>query len=144
METNPETNFLPEGVPTSQLPAVAPRVPGKVQAIGIMTLINGIFNILWALGITSTVVLGTLGIGLLCSPITILPGVLGIFEIVYASKLISNPPKPVNPGKTLAILEIVAILAGNYISLIVGIVALVFYNDNEVEAYFASNPPQVV
>jgi hypothetical protein len=99
METNPETNFLPEGVPTSQIPPAAPRVPGKVQAIGIMTLINGIFNILWALGITSTVVLGTLGIGLLCSPITILPGVLSIFEIVYASKLISNPPKPVNPGQ---------------------------------------------
>jgi len=112
--------------------------PGKIQAIAIMTLINGILNILAALGLTATIVLGTLGIGLLCAPITILPGVLGIFEIIYAANLLANPPKPTKPSQAIAIMEICCIIVGNVVSLVVGILALVFYNDPEVQAYFAT------
>ncbi|MBN1667426.1 MAG: hypothetical protein JW862_10065 [Anaerolineales bacterium] len=110
--------------------------PGMVQAISILTLVNGILNILYALILTASIVLGTLGIGLLCAPITILPGVLGIFEIIYATKLMANPPKPVQPSVPLAALEIATVLTGNMISLVVGILALVFYNDPQVKAYF--------
>jgi hypothetical protein len=111
--------------------------PGMVTALSIMTLLNGILNILWGLGVTVSIVLGTLGLGLLCAPITILPAILGVFEIVYAVKLLADPPKPVRPSSTIAILEIAAIVAGNVVSLVVGIVALVFYADVSVKGYFA-------
>lgn len=110
--------------------------PGMFTAIAILTLVSGIFNIIYGLSITFGVVLGTLGIGLLCAPITILPTVLGIFEIIYAAKILPTPPKPAEPAQTLAILEIANVLTGNVFSLIVGILSLVFYNDPQVKAYF--------
>lgn len=110
--------------------------PGMVTAIAIMTLVNGILNIIYALSITFGLVLGTLGFGLLCAPLTILPGVLGIFEILYATQLLAMPPRPLKPNQTLAILEIAVIASGNVISLVVGILALVFYNDPSVRTYF--------
>ncbi|HCU56980.1 MAG TPA: hypothetical protein DF984_01910 [Anaerolineaceae bacterium] len=113
--------------------------PGKVQAIAIMTLINGILNILWGIGLTGSVVLGTLGVGLLCAPLTILPLVLGIFEIIGGVKLMGEPPRKFNV-QTIAILEIVAILAGDGISLIVGILNLVFYNEPPTKQYIDSLP----
>jgi hypothetical protein len=111
--------------------------PGMVQAIAIMTLINGILNILYGLSVTAAIVLGTFFVGILCAPVTILPVVLGIFEIIYAAKLISNPPQPVKPSQAIAILEIVAVVSGNVISAVVGVLALVFYADANVKAYFA-------
>lgn len=110
--------------------------PGLVTTIAIMTLVNGILNILYALSVTFGIVLGTLGVGLLCAPLTILPGVLGIFEIIYATQLLAVPARPIKPNQTLAILEIAAIASGNVISLVVGILALVFYNDPIVRGYF--------
>ena len=118
--------------------------PGIVTAIAVMTLVNGILNITYALGLTAAVVLGSLGIGIICAPLTILPLVLGIFEIMYAARLISTPPKPTQPSQLIAILEICCILLGNVVSLVIGILALVFYNQPEVQAYFAElNAPKV-
>jgi hypothetical protein len=114
-----------------------PQKPGMVQGVAIMTLINGILNVLWGLGITATVTISTVGIGLLCFPIVIAPAVLGVFEIIYAAKLLANPAQPVKPSQTIAILEICCVLFGNVISLVVGILALVFYSDPSVKAYFA-------
>ena len=111
--------------------------PGKVMTITILTLISGISNIIVTLVWTGLIVVGTSGIGLLCTPVTFLPLVLGIFEIIYAAKLLSSPPKPVQPARVIAILEIFAILAANIFSLVTGILALVFYNDQEVLDYFA-------
>lgn len=111
--------------------------PGKLTTISVLTLISGISNILAALILTGSIVLGTFGIGLLCAPVTLLPLVLGIFEIIFAAKLLANPPKPVNPSQALAILEICCILFGNIIALAAGIVALVLYSDAEVKQYFA-------
>ncbi|PIW20121.1 MAG: hypothetical protein COW33_03305 [Anaerolineae bacterium CG17_big_fil_post_rev_8_21_14_2_50_57_27] len=132
---------LPVLPPISPLP----QKPGMVQAIAIMTLVNGILNILYSLSLTGGIVLGTIGVGLLCAPITILPAVLGIFEILYATKILPNPPQPVQPSQTIAILEIVCIIFGNVISVVVGILTLVFYNDPAVRAYFAqiNKQPQV-
>jgi hypothetical protein len=112
--------------------------PGLVKTIAVMTLVNGIVNILWGLGVTAGVVLGTFFIGLICAPITILPTILGIFEMIYALKLLANPPQPVQPSTSIAILEILCVLAGNVFSMIVGILALVFYNDPQVKEYFAN------
>lgn len=110
--------------------------PGKVAALGIATIVSGAVNIMAACGITLALVLGTLGLGIICAPLTILPAILGIFEILYGVKLLSNPPQPVRPSLPIAILEIAMVLYLNVISLVVGILALVFYNDVEVKDYF--------
>jgi hypothetical protein len=114
--------------------------PSLVTAIGIMTLVNGIFNIIWGLGI-----IGTTGfLALICAaPIPLFPIILGGFEIAYALKLLSDPPQPVKPSQAIAWWEIAAILVLNVFSAVVGILVLVFYNDSIVKDYFARlNAPQ--
>jgi hypothetical protein len=112
--------------------------PTLVNVIAWMTLASGIVDLFFGLVLTVSIVFGTLGIGLIfCAPFTILPTVLGIFEIIYAAKLMSNPPQAVQPSTAIAILEIVTILVGNAFSVVVGILALVFYNDLTVRDYFA-------
>lgn len=115
--------------------------PGKVSAIGIMTIVSGVINVLWGLIVTFTGVVATLGIGLICAPLTILPTVLGIFEIIYGIRVLANPPQPLRPSTIIAIFEIVAVITGNVISAAVGIAALILYNDDEVKLYFASINP---
>jgi len=109
--------------------------PGLFTTIAIMTLVSGIINLFWGF-IASATALGTI-VGVVCLPITILPTILGIFEIIYAAKLLSAQPEPVQPSQTLAILEILTVLIGNVFSTVVGILALVFYNDASVRDYFA-------
>ena len=124
---------------TPQIPAQSSSIdkPGMFTAISLMSMANGILNILYGLMLTGGIALVTLGIGLLCAPLTILPTVLGIFEVIYAAKLLANPSKPVQPSIALGILEICCVLWGNLISPVVGILNLVFYNDDSVKAYFA-------
>ena len=90
--------------------------PGMVTGLFIATLISGILNVLLGLGLTAAIVLGTIGLGIVCAPVTILPTVLGIFEILYAVKLMANPPQPVQPSQAIAILEICSILFGGVVS----------------------------
>ena len=123
------------------LPPTGPQKPGKVQAIAILTLVSGITNILWMLFlgvfVFSAIAIVTIGIGCLLFALLLLPIILGVFEIIYSAKLLPTPIKPVNPSQAIAILEICCILTGNVISLVVGILALVFYDDARVKAYFA-------
>jgi hypothetical protein len=109
--------------------------PTLFNVIAWMTLASGIVNLFWGLGLSLTGLLSIVGI--LCIPLLILPTILGVFEIIYAAKLMSNPPQAVQPSSTIAILEIVCILVGNIFSVVVGILALVFYNDQTVRDYFA-------
>lgn len=108
--------------------------PTLINVIAWTTLASGIVNIVWGLAASGTA-LATV-IGIFCTPLTILPTVLGIFEIIYAAKLLSNPPQAVQPSQTIAILEIVCVLAGNVFAMVVGILSLVFYNDQIVRDYF--------
>jgi hypothetical protein len=110
--------------------------PGKVQAIAIMTLVNGILNILASLTITFLIVVGTIGFGLLCAPLTLGPALLGVFEIIYGSKLLAENPVGVKPNPTMAILEICCIFMGLINSCVIGIIHLVFLNEPDVKAYF--------
>ena len=109
--------------------------PGLVTAIGVLTLISGIVNIFWGLAASMTA-LATI-IGIVCVPLAILPTILGVFEIIYAIKLLGATPQPVQPSTAIAVLEIICILAGNVFSAVVGILSLVFYNDPAVKNYFA-------
>lgn len=109
--------------------------PTLVNVIAWTTLASGIVNIIWGLAASGTA-LATV-IGIICTPITILPSILGIFEILYAAKLLSDPPQVVKPSTNIAVLEIVCVLAGNIFAMAVGILSLVFYNDQIVRDYFA-------
>jgi hypothetical protein len=109
--------------------------PTLVSAIAWMTLASGIVNLFW--GIAATLAALSTFVGILCTWLTILPTILGIFEIIYAAKLFSNPAQPVQPSTNIAILEIACIITGNVFSMAVGILSLVFYNDVVVKDYFA-------
>ena len=123
--------------------------PGKVQALAIMTLIDGILNIVvvglgWGLGILVTIV-GTAGIGffvLICCPVPIYAVVLGILEIILAAKLLPEPAKVKEFPKYLAVMQIINVISGGILSIVTGILALVFANDPEVMSYFANVEPQ--
>lgn len=109
--------------------------PTLINVIAWMTLASGIVNLFWGIA-ASGAVLATF-VGVICTPITILPTILGVFEIIYAAKLMSNPPQQIQPSTNIAILEIVCLLVGNLFAVVVGILALVFYNDLIVKDYFA-------
>jgi hypothetical protein len=109
--------------------------PTLVNVIAWTTLTSGIVNLFWGIAASGTA-LATI-VGIICTPLTILPTILGIFEIIYAAKLFSNPAQPVQPSTNIAIFEIACILTGNVFSMAVGILSLVFYNDMVVKDYFA-------
>ena len=109
--------------------------PGLFTTIAMMTLTSGIINLFWGF-IASATALGTI-IGVVCLPITILPTILGVFEIIYAAKLLSAQPEPVQPSQSIAVLEILTFFIGNIFSMVVGILALIFYNDLSIKEYFA-------
>jgi hypothetical protein len=103
--------------------------PTLIHVIAWTTLASGIVNIIF--GITA---LGTF-IGFVCAPLSILPIVLGAFELVYAAKLFGS--QPVKPSANIAVFEIACLLFGNFFAMAVGILSLVFYNDTVVKDYFA-------
>jgi hypothetical protein len=109
--------------------------PGLVTAIALMTLVSGIINLFWGF-VASATALGTV-VGVICLPLTILPTILGVFEIIFAAKLLSAQPQPVQPSPAIAVFEILTVTFGNVFSLIVGILTLIFYNDLTVKDYFA-------
>jgi hypothetical protein len=109
--------------------------PTLVHVIAWTTLASGIVNLFWGFAASGTA-LATV-IGIFCIPLTILPTFLGVFELIYAAKLFSNPPQEIKPSTNLAILEIANILSLNVFSMAVGILSLVFYNDAVVKDYFA-------
>ncbi len=106
-----------------------------VHIIAWLTLASGVVNLIWGLAASGTAV--STFVGVVCVPITILPTILGIFELIYAAKLFSNPPQALQPSNKIAIFEIACVLTGNVFSLAVGIIALIFYNDTTVKEYFA-------
>jgi hypothetical protein len=109
--------------------------PGLFNAIVAMTLASGLVNLFW--GVAASAAAMHTVIGIICVPITILPTVLGIFEVIYAARLLSAPQQAARPSPAIAGFEIACIVTGNVFSMVVGILSLVFYNDAAVSAYFA-------
>jgi hypothetical protein len=120
--------------------------PTLVHVIAWMTLVSGVVNLFWGFAASGTA-LATI-IGVICIPLTILPAILGVFELIYAAKLFSEPPQILQPSTNIAVFEIASVLTGNVFSMAVGILALVFYNDAVVKDYFArlngTLPPEPV
>ena len=98
--------------------------PGKVTAIGGMRIGSGVCNILAGLVFC-----------LFILPIVMIP--LGIVEIVSASNLLKAKPDRPSTLRAIPILEIIAILTlAGWISVVVGIISLVFLSDQRVSSYF--------
>jgi hypothetical protein len=117
--------------------------PPLFTAIAVLTLVSGIVNLFWGF-VASATALGTI-IGVICLPITILPTILGVFEIIYAAKLLSTQPQPVQPSQPLAIFEITTLIYGNIFSMVVGILNLIFFNDQAVKTHFEKiNGTQII
>jgi hypothetical protein len=114
--------------------------PSRVTAIAVMTLISGFLNLFWSVGLFLAVTAlgaGTFLIGCLCLPIAVYPLLLGILELAYAVGLLRQPvPANLKPAYYIAVMEIIDTLFGNAAALIVGVLALIFYNDRAVRAYF--------
>ena len=109
--------------------------PTLFTTIAVLTLLSGIVNLFWGF-VASATALGTI-VGVICIPITVLPTILGVFEIIYAAKLFSAQPQPVQPSQTLAVFQISTFIFGNIFSMVVGILNLIFFNDQTVKEYFA-------
>jgi hypothetical protein len=107
-----------------------------VTILGLPTLINGTLNNVLGPAVTVVIILGIFVFGASYAPVTALPAVPRVSQVLYAVALLDNPPRPVRPSKTIAILAICAFLAGNIGSTAVGIFELVFYSDPVVKRYF--------
>lgn len=124
----PPAYEVPSYRPPSQASYGAlPMKPGKLQALAILNLVDGIINLLWGVGLVFTICAAPLGIYAI---------VLGVLEIMRATKILPDPIREVNTSRTLPIMQIVNIISGNVLSLVTGILTLVFNDDPEVQAYY--------
>ena len=102
--------------------------PGALQAIAIMQLVGGIIAIL----VSITVALSTLFIYIPW----IYSLVVGILCVVKGAQLLGSNAHLQKAPKTNAILQIINIIACDWVNLILGIISLVLMNNPEVKAYF--------
>ena len=105
--------------------------PDMVNVIAIIMIVSGAINILWGIGVSLTLIITILGI--LCIPLGLIPIGIGVFEIIQGVNILND--KPVKNITLVGILEIVSILWGNFLTLIAGILVLIFYNDENTKAY---------
>ena len=119
--------------------------PGKATAIAINTLVGGILALL--LGISGIFgyflfVIGTIGFGLCMFPIILLPIyslVLAVMALIKGIQLLSSDPIPAyETAKTTSVMQILNIICGDGINTTLGILNLVFLNDQEVKEWVRS------
>ena len=115
--------------------------------MAIMTLVGGILATLVGLGwMVYCLLLGifTLGISCIGLPFAIYELIAGILCIIQGSKLLGNNPDPYYAKtKNTAIMQIVCIICFDWINMVLGIINLVFLNDEEVKAYIRSKGGQI-
>ena len=121
--------------------------PGKLQAIAIMTLVGGIlatlFSIMWGIYAIFVAIM-SFGVGCICLIGPIYQLVAGILCIIQGSKLLGKNPEPFHAKtKNTAIMQIVCIICCDWINMTLGIINLVFLNDEQVKAYIRSRGGQI-
>jgi hypothetical protein len=131
--------YNPYAAPGAPSYAQAPAVPGKVQAIAIMTLVGGILativGLIW-LFYGLVVGLATFGIGcVICLP-AIYSVTMGVMAIVKGAKLLGARGYLETPPKAIAIMQIVNIICCDVTNMVLGILTLVFLNDPYVRGYY--------
>jgi hypothetical protein len=105
--------------------------PGKVQTIAILSLVGGIWAVLFAVGIAG----GSRGACCLW-PGTYYCMVSGILAIVKGAQLLGESAHLSPVPLTTGILLIINIVSGDVVALVLGILIVVFCNDREVRTYF--------
>ena len=111
--------------------------PGKIQAIAIITLVQGIMAIIGGLGI---------GLGTMCIYFPFVYGIVfGIMATIKGSAMLGQNPWPAyQTVRTTAIMGIVNVINCDFMfGMAGGIVILVFLNDPEVKAYIYSKGGQI-
>jgi hypothetical protein len=116
-----------------------PSVPGKCQAIAIMTLIGGILaSIVGLVWLLYGLVGGLATFGVLC--LMCLPAAysitLGVLAIIKGAKLLGQNGYLEAPPKTIAIMQIVNVICCDFTNMVLGIITLVFLNDPYVRGYY--------
>lgn len=113
--------------------------PGALTAVAIMMLIAGIFNILNAV----TLLVVGLSIFLVGIVFTLVPaaycGVAGVYEVIYATKLLAKRPDIQTPPYFVSILGIISIVFLSIESGILEIINLALMNSTEVKEYLSSD-----
>jgi predicted Zn finger-like uncharacterized protein len=105
--------------------------PGKVQAVAVMTLVGGIMATLLGVGLT----LG--GFPVCCLwPGTYFSLVMGIMAIVKGAQLLGPNAHREAPPTTVAVMQIINVINGDFVNLTLGILTLVFLNEAEVKRFF--------
>ena len=102
--------------------------PGKLQAVAVMSLVGGIISLI----VCATLAATTFFIWITW----IYSLVLGIMAIIYGSQMLGkNSVQGFSSAKTIAIMQIISIISCDFVNLTMGIVSLVFLNDEEVKTY---------
>jgi hypothetical protein len=127
----PVTSDFPDQSNVGTIIAGVRQKPGKVQAIGLMVLIGGI----WACLLAALLGLASAGL-LLCWPGSWYCIFLGIWCIIKAIPLMGDSAYREPVPTTTSILLIVNIINLDIVCVILGIICVVFCNDREVTQYF--------
>ena len=106
--------------------------PSKVQTIGVLSLVGGIFAILLAIGSGAAS-----GFSCCLWPGVYYSLVLGILAVVRGSAIVGNRAYLEKPPAGLAIMHMVNIINLDITNLVIGLVMLNFCNDEEVKEYMA-------
>ena len=124
---HPSTQSAPKSSHAHSLPNDDAQ-PGKLQAVAIMSLVGGIMSLL----VCAAIAASTFFIWITW----IYSLVLGIMAIVYGSQMLGkNSVQGFSSAKTIAIMQIISIISCDFVNLTMGIVSLVFLNDEEVKTY---------
>lgn len=113
------------------------KPPGIVTAMGIIVLVGGaldiVVNLFWAL-YCLMIGVATFGLGLLCCVVPIVGLVSGTLNLIHGIKMVQNPALP--PSQPLAIAQICSIIWCSALTMVGGILILVFSKNPEVVAWY--------
>lgn len=129
-------------MPMQHVPFAAPPqgYPGKLQAISIVQIVIGSFEILMSIfWIFYTLIIGvvTMGIGLLLIPLPLILLTVGILSLVAGIKGVNkNFRKKMSFG--VAIAQMVLILGCDALSFGAGLAAVILLSQDDVKAYLRS------
>lgn len=113
------------------------KPPGMVTTIGILVLVGGaldiVLNLFWVVYVL-LIALGTFGIGLLCCIFPIAGLISGVLNLMHGIKMVQNPSVP--PSQPLAIAQVCSVLWCGMLTMVCGILVLVFSKNPEVVAWY--------
>ncbi len=109
----------------------------QLNLLKIFFLISGILNVLFATGWSGYTLIGgliTCGIGCLFGAIPIINVIACIMDFIAYNRLNRmNKTGTYNTIQFTAIFDIVTIITGNVVSMVFGIIALIFLNNEETK-----------